>query len=845
MKKLMVLTLILVLTALAQLTAPPVQAEVSIPDANLAAAISEALALPAGAAITAEAMLNLTELEARGRGITDLTGLEHAVNLIGLDLGDGGWVNHEWRENPISNVSPLASLTNLESLDLGSTAVSDVSALAGLTNLEKLDLRSTAVSDVSALAGLTNLEWLDLAGTDVSDVSALAGLTNLKTLDLAVTFDVSDVSALANLTNLEALDLFATAVSDVSALAGLTNLKTLDLSSTDVSDVSALASLTKLEILTISRTAVSDVSALAHLTKLKTLDLSQTGVSDVSALAHLTKLESLNLELNLVFDVSALASLTKLKKLNLENTKMSDVSALANLTNLEELYLFFAYSVSDVSALANLTNLKKLDLSATDVSDVSALASLTKLVELDLSITAVSDVSALANLTNLERLDLGGTGVSDVSALASLTKLEWLQLAGTDVSDVSALASLTKLEELYLFNTAVSDISALAHLTNLERLDLKNTNVSDVSPLLGLSLPGTRWNSIRLRLENCPLGYASIHTHIPALQAKGIEVAFDNVAHPALLKVSGDRQEGEPGAMLKTAFIVEAMDEQGEPIVGRTVQFDILGGGGSLSAETVETDAQGKARVTLTLGNSQGVNKVKASSEGIQSWVLFTAVGREEVPQLVADVNGDGVVNVQDLVLVSGQFGKTGEHGADVNGDGVVNIQDLVLVAGVFGEGAAAPSVRAVSRARLTASDVEGWLIEARGLIRSGSGDPSRPGGLSYGRGIAVLERLLASLMPKETVLLANYPNPFNPETWIPYQLAEPVEVTVSIHSADGKLVRTLTLGQMPAGVYQGKNRAAYWDGRNAQGEFVASGVYFYTLAAGDFSATRKMVIRK
>ena len=95
------------------------------------------------------------------------------------------------------------------------------------------------------------------------------------------------------------------------------------------------------------------------------------------------------------------------------------------------------------------------------------------------------------------------------------------------------------------------------------------------------------------------------------------------------------------------------------------------------------------------------------------------------------------------------------------------------------------------------------------------------------------------------TALLENYPNPFNPETWIPYQLSAAAEVTVTIHSPDGKLVRTLELGQMPAGAYSDKDRAAYWDGRNAQGEPVASGVYFYTLTAGDFSATRKMVIRK
>ena len=102
-----------------------------------------------------------------------------------------------------------------------------------------------------------------------------------------------------------------------------------------------------------------------------------------------------------------------------------------------------------------------------------------------------------------------------------------------------------------------------------------------------------------------------------------------------------------------------------------------------------------------------------------------------------------------------------------------------------------------------------------------------------------------SGLIPKETALFANYPNPFNPETWIPYQLAAPAEVSVAIYAADGKLVRTLALGHQPVGIYEPRNRAAYWDGRNALGEPVASGVYFYTLTAGEFTATRRMLILK
>ena len=104
---------------------------------------------------------------------------------------------------------------------------------------------------------------------------------------------------------------------------------------------------------------------------------------------------------------------------------------------------------------------------------------------------------------------------------------------------------------------------------------------------------------------------------------------------------------------------------------------------------------------------------------------------------------------------------------------------------------------------------------------------------------------LISSVVSVENTLLANYPNPFNPETWIPYQLSASADVSVSIYAVDGRLVRRLELGHQAAGVYQSQSRAAYWDGRNAFGERVASGLYFYTLTAGDFTATRKMLIRK
>ena len=107
------------------------------------------------------------------------------------------------------------------------------------------------------------------------------------------------------------------------------------------------------------------------------------------------------------------------------------------------------------------------------------------------------------------------------------------------------------------------------------------------------------------------------------------------------------------------------------------------------------------------------------------------------------------------------------------------------------------------------------------------------------------LPDLVTYEIPALTELLSNYPNPFNPETWVPFRLAEDANVSLTIYGASGSLVRTIDIGFTPAAVYQGRSDAIYWDGRNNFGEQVSSGIYFYHLNAGDFSATRKMVIVK
>ena len=206
---------------------------------------------------------------------------------------------------------------------------------------------------------------------------------------------------------------------------------------------------------------------------------------------------------------------------------------------------------------------------------------------------------------------------------------------------------------------------------------------------------------------------------------------------------------------------------------------------------------------------------------------------------LAGDLNNDKLVNILDLVLVASRFGTTGITAADLNGDMTVNIQDLVLVAKALNNATSAPTGK-----QSDAAVVNNWLQLAH-QNESKVVKTSIPKGFSYTRGIAVLEQLARALTPNNTALLANYPNPFNPETWIPYQLSKAADVTVTIYASNGNVVRTLALGHQDVGTYKTRSQAAYWDGTNETGESVASGIYFYTLTAGDFSGTRKMIIIK
>ena len=448
-------------------------------------------------------------------------------------------------------------------------------------------------------------------------------------------------------------------------------------------------------------------------------------------------------------------------------------SEIAMLTRLEANEAGF----SNLAGLEHAKNLTSLDFWRSSVSDLSPIAGLTNLTFLGAASNKdISDVSALIGLTSLTELFLNGNSISDISPLAGLTNLKRLSLSYNSISDISALSGLTNLTWLKLDRNVITDISALANLTNLRHLELYVNKISDPSPVAGLTDLG------HLNLAENSISDISVLVNLTNLTY--LELPFNSISNLS-------------------------------PLVANTG----LGSGD-------EVDIRGNLLSYLS---------IMAHIPALQR--RGVTVEFDDTAAKPPDVNGDGNVNVLDLILIASELGNEGTNiAADVDGNGVVDILDLVLVAGTFEGTAAAPSIQPQISETITTVEVKQWLTQAGSLEMR---DPI------IKRGIMVLEQLLVSLTPTETELLANYPNPFNPETWIPYRLAEDAFVTLTIYDLSGRVVRTLDVGHRIASAYESRSKAVHWDGRNGVGESVASGVYFYTLTAGDYSATRKMLIVK
>ena len=256
--------------------------------------------------------------------------------------------------------------------------------------------------------------------------------------------------------------------------------------------------------------------------------------------------------------------------------------------------------------------------------------------------------------------------------------------------------------------------------------------------------------------------------------------------------------------------------------------------------------------IAKKLGDTQvAITNLYAGSSDLIAIPMHTpeiVITVEERVFLPWDVNQDGMVNILDLMQVAQYLGEDASVNpqSDVNEDGTIGIFDLIIVAQHIGDStASAPGKITNGNYDSATADVNHKELSATIRTWITYAQIENDGSIVFLKGIANLQKLLNSTIPQKTELLPNYPNPFNPETWIPYQLADPSDVTLTIYDVNGNNVKNFVLGYQEASIYRTHSGTVYWDGKNNIGETVASGIYFYTLTAGDFSATRKMLIRK
>ena len=547
--------------------------------------------------------------------------------------------------------------------------------------------------------------------------------------------------------------------------------------------------------------------------------------------------------------------------------------------------------ITDLTGLEYATNLRSLSVGGNQIRDLTPLANLTRLTGLYIGDNSISDINPLANLTNLRRLGMLRNQITDIRILADLVNLTYLRLAGNPISDTSVLRKLLTQSPNLDVDIEVGEgppskleIEIEAEVPDLfvESVRVNKTTVdpgdifrlSAVIRNQGEAISGaTNVHFYRSVDETITTADTKVRTSdMPSLAADRTKNRWARLTAPDTPGVyyygvciegvenESDRENNCSTAVKITVVTVDVKPPQGEPTHIDIDPSQDDGGQAQQSQQSNQNSGQQQQddRRQDDGGQSQQSQQSNQNSGQPQQQppeptppVLVELPPEPEPepePQLQQSEEGDEDEDEEedkaedededfraDCEAKGGTF-ESGLCFLPLTTEEWEKIKEEI-------EGGGAPShpKNAFILDRITLEQLDSETLEVQLDIWLAESD----GSPLYLRSIALLESVLVTRCPDKTHLLPNYPNPFNPETWIPYHLANPSDVQITIYDTRGTVVRHLDLGHQQEGYYTSRSRAAYWDGTNDFGEKVSSGIYFYQLQTAQTSLLRKMLILK
>ena len=649
-------------------------------------------------------------------------------------------------------------------------------------------------SDRIRRGNMANLTLLEARNANISDLTGLEGATNLRTLYLWNN-SISDISVVAGLTNLIALHLGNNSVSDISAVAGLTNLTSLWLQENNISDISPLvanAGLGSGDTVNVRRNSLSYQSIHTHIPTLQ-----QRGVT--VEFNNRTPAPPLKIS----GDDQQAAPGTTLEHPFVVEVRDQNVEVFAGVP------VTFAITagggtLSVTNTIADANGRAQSILTLGPNPETNTISVSATRIAGSVTFHAISDIPFIEYILSIP------AGTSLIHVPLRVTAVDKIEKIIESVGDLyDALGGASVVNFLITYDSATQ--GWLSYFVPSDKGSSADAALTDDKGIIvGLRTP------VSIQLRGNPLGTDgnSAITLTPGINLVGLPLRDSRVRRVSHLFALDGIGGNVPVIILTDNGEFKAVGRADDP-------GDIAITGGQAFILT----AQQAAQVTIAG----------------QGWTNVSGVA---AAPLVAEVTDTTPVLALRGAVVDE---RTGAHGEGFR----VTVKNLSIGKAITGL-----TTGEAAGYRLTVVDTETARAAMTGDVLEVSARSANPQigvkPLRYTvtaddvrRSLIELPELVIYEIPAETKLLANYPNPFNPETWIPYRLASDGYVTLTIYDLSGRVVRTLDVGHRVAAVYESRSKAIYFDSRNQFGETVASGVYFYHLLAGDYSATQRMLIVK